>query len=276
MVSLKSPPPASASSSGPSGAGKTSSRSLVRNPFFDDDDEDDDGGSLARLQQRQHPLSAPALGLGSGSSLSPPSSRSASPVSTLGHRKDRATRRSADVLLHMRAIDDGERQKAHGVRVLACCGAIAMGSRFRPITFIHSIKHTHFPPSATTQTHNQILTENRARLQQQSSSGIRETNKADIATDEIGALMGVNEYCVVKELGRGAFAEVKLCRKQVGSPAASPFSSPCPSPAPMPVSEGEEEGGSPISSGAGRGSVSGGQQRIGKDEELYVRLQFPI
>lgn len=107
VVSLKSPPPASASSSGPSGAGKTSASnpSLVRNPFFDDDG----GGSLACLQHRQHPLSDPALGLGSGSSLSPPSSRSASPVSTLGHRKDRATRRSADVLLHMRAIDDGER-----------------------------------------------------------------------------------------------------------------------------------------------------------------------
>lgn len=88
-------------------------------------------------------------------------------------------------------------------------------------------------------------------------------------TDEIGALTGVNEYCVVKELGRGAFAEVKLCRKQPGSPAASPFSSPSPSPVP-----GSEEGGGspPVSSGGGGRSACSGHRRGGEDEELYVRL----
>lgn len=152
VVSLKSPPPASAlhhhhhatsSSSSPSsypagasGAGKTSPSSGValRNPFFDDDD------LLAHLQ-RQHPGSAPALGLGSASpSSSPPSSRSSPPLSTPGHRKDRTTRRSADVLLHMRAIDDGERRTSHGVRacVRACIGN---GIPIHPI-LIHA--HAHF------------------------------------------------------------------------------------------------------------------------------------
>jgi hypothetical protein len=114
VVSLKSPltsssafPPGSSSAaasaastnatvrpSGPSGAGSPfGSRSLSsgatwKNPFFVDDP------IFEHIQQPS--ASAPA---------GPVRSSAPGPSS---HRKDRATRRSADVLLHVRAIDDGE------------------------------------------------------------------------------------------------------------------------------------------------------------------------
>lgn len=105
VVSLKSPMAAPASScsdptsptplhqqhhtaAGPSGAGSTntSPKSLAsglatRNPFFDDDP----------FESPPVPLSAPAASSGARA------------------RKDRGTRRSADVLLHVRMIDDGAR-----------------------------------------------------------------------------------------------------------------------------------------------------------------------
>ncbi len=85
---------ASRSSSGPSGAGAafSSPRSLTSgattNPFFVDDP----------FEHLSPPASAPAGPI-----------RSLSPVSSSSYRrKDRTTRRSADVLLHVRAIDNGE------------------------------------------------------------------------------------------------------------------------------------------------------------------------
>jgi hypothetical protein len=45
----------------------------------------------------------------------------------------------------------------------------------------------------------------------------RDTKTAAITKDELGGLMNVNQYAIIKELGRGAFAEVKLCKRQYPS-----------------------------------------------------------
>jgi hypothetical protein len=50
----------------------------------------------------------------------------------------------------------------------------------------------------------------------------RETKKAAITTDDVGGLVNVNQYAIIKELGRGAFAEVKLCKRQVGPMSPDP------------------------------------------------------
>ena len=50
----------------------------------------------------------------------------------------------------------------------------------------------------------------------------RETKKAAITTDDVGGLVNVNQYAIIKELGRGAFAEVKLCKRQVGPMTPTP------------------------------------------------------
>jgi len=48
------------------------------------------------------------------------------------------------------------------------------------------------------------------------STEIRETNHVALETDEFGDITQVNEYHVIRNLGRGAFAEVKLCRQVTG------------------------------------------------------------
>jgi len=47
-------------------------------------------------------------------------------------------------------------------------------------------------------------------------SAFRETKLLSLETDEFGELTQVNEYLVIRELGKGAFAEVKLCRQAGG------------------------------------------------------------
>lgn len=216
----------------------------TKNPFFVDDPFE---------HISQPPVSAPAGYSPGGGGFS-------------RFRKDRTTRRSADVLLHVRAIDDGAQRTDRTALHRGWTEADPI-PRYYP-----TIEH-------------------RAQRQQGLPGpgfGIRETTRADIVTDEIGALAGVNEYAVIKELGRGAFAEVKLCRKQPPSSPSAATGSISTEPS-MPFSSSSGNGGSgasspvPLSSssptaGAGetagvipisRGGSSSGSIREG--EELYVR-----
>ncbi len=95
---------------------------------------------------------------------------SRSPLSTGSLRRDRnrTTRRSTDVLQHLKALDGEHRSRGYE--------AVAP----------------------------------------------RETKNVAITTDDVGDLKGVNQYAIIKELGKGAFAEVKLCKRQVGGTPGSP------------------------------------------------------
>ena len=215
-IALQSPPQSSTTDSSPNYALPTSIQTTslatpTTNPFFGNQRDDHLHRTPNTLPSHLHQ-----------STFSSPSS-----AGSLRRDRNRATRRSADVLQHLKTLDDEVKSRGG-----------------------------------------------------QDALAPRETKKAAITTDDVGGLVNVNQYAIIKELGRGAFAEVKLCKRQVGPMTPTPTDAAAAAGAAGAAGAGATSptlgGGGGVGSGeyaslvSGTGSPKGGGRRGGGREASAI------
>ena len=93
--------------------------------------------------------------------------------------------------------------------------------------------------------------------------------------------MNVNQYAIIKELGRGAFAEVKLCKRQVGPMSPNPTDAAAAGGGGGGATSSTHGGGEGVGSGeyaslvSGTGSPKGGGRR-GEGGEASAMTTSPF